>query len=97
MAKKQLPVSQSTESVIVWGQILLVHFRLRMSNIISSLENMYSMVVFSYLWEGEWWVKSWEGGAEKFKTLPCSNQILYITLIIIITIIIMIMIMIMTT
>ena len=46
MAKKQSPASQSTDSMIVWGQILLVHFRLGMSNIISSLENMYSMVVF---------------------------------------------------
>ena len=32
MAKKQSPASQSTDSVIVWSQILLVHFRLGMSN-----------------------------------------------------------------
>ena len=32
MAKKQLTASQSTDSMIVWGQILLVHFRLGMSN-----------------------------------------------------------------
>ena len=47
MAKKQSPASQSTDSMIVWGQILLVYFRLEMSNIISSLENMYSMVIGS--------------------------------------------------
>ena len=41
MAKKQSPASQSTDSMIVWGQILLVYFRLGMSNIISSLENNY--------------------------------------------------------
>ena len=68
MAKKQLPASQSTDSMIVWGQILLVYFRLGMSNIISSLENMYSMVVFIILSFGRGKVvlnHGGEGGEQK--------------------------------
>ena len=77
MAKKQSPASQSTDSMIVWGQILLVHFRLGMSNIISSLENMYSMVVFIILSFGKGkdvlnQGGGGGGGAEKFKMLPWS-------------------------
>lgn len=71
MAKKQSPASQSTDSMIVWGQILLVHFRLGMSNIISSLENMYSMVVFIYPSGREGCVKSSGWGDGEQKSLRC--------------------------